>query len=122
MVSILLTGSIVGVHLGLKVAEKLNASEYKTLLAILLLAVGMIMGIEQFALEKGKSLFISNGSGVIDNKLGEMVLNLSTNYPISYGFLSIMIVIFVGVAFSYARELVHYMRYNVDRKKYNFFK
>ena len=48
--------------------------------------------------------------------------NLSTNYPISYGFLSIMIVIFVGVAFSYARVLVHYMRYNVDRKKYNFFK
>ena len=122
LVSILLTGSIIGVHLGLKLAEKLNASEYKTLLAILLLAVGMIMGIEQFVLEKGKSLFISNGSGVIDNKLGEMVLNLSTNYPISYGFLSIMIVIFVGVAFSYARELIHYMRYNVDRKKYNFFK
>ena len=37
LVFILLTGSIVGLHIGLKISQKLNASEYKTLLAILLL-------------------------------------------------------------------------------------
>ena len=122
LVSILLTGSILGLHLGLKASEKLNATEYKTLLAILLLGVGVIMGIEQFVLEKGESLFATESAGKIDNRLGEIVLGLSQNYPISYGFLSILIVIFVGVVFSYARELIHYIRFDIDKKKYNFFK
>ena len=80
------------------------------------------MGIEQFVLEKGESLFATENVGKIDNRLGEIVLGLSQNYPISYGFLSILIVIFVGVVFSYARELIHYIRFDIDKKKYNFFK
>ena len=120
LVGILLTGSIIGVHLGLKVAEKLNASEYKTLLAILLLGVGVIMGIEQFVLEKG-TLFSISGDGEINNRLSEFVLYFSQNHPISYGFLSITIVVLAGVTFSYVRELIHHIRYDVDRKKYKFF-
>lgn len=80
------------------------------------------MGIEQFVLKKGESLFATGSTGKIDNRLGEIVLSLSQNYPVSYGFLSIIIVIFVGVVFSYVRELVHYIRYDIDKKKYNFFK
>ena len=122
LVSILITGSIVGLHVGLKAAEKLNASEYKTLLAILLLAVGIMMGIETFVLEKGSSLFITQKAGEIDNKLAEVVLALSTNNPMVYGFISIILVILIGVTFSYARELIHHVRYDLDKKKYNFFK
>ena len=120
LVSILLTGSIMGLHLGLKIAEKLNASEYKTLLAILLLGVGIIMGIEQFVLEKG-TLFASGGDGKINNRLSEFVLYFSQNHPVSYGFLSITIVVLVGMSFSYVRELIHHIRYDVDGKKYKFF-
>ncbi len=120
LVSILLTGSIMGLHLGLKIAEKLNASEYKTLLAILLLGVGIIMGIEQFVLEKG-TLFASGGGGKINNRLSEFVLYFSQNHPVSYGFLSITIVVLVGMSFSYVRELIHHIRYDVDGKKYKFF-
>ena len=122
LVSILLTGSIIGLHIGLQVSQKLNASEYKTLLAILLLAVGIIMGIETFVIEKGSSLFAEVKSGQIDNKLGEIVLSLSVNNPVVYGFLSIIIVVLVGVTFSYARELFHYIKFDIDKKKYNFFK
>ena len=122
LVSILITGSIVGLHFGLKISEKLNASEYKTLLAILLLAVGVIMGIETFVLEKGSSLFAIEKAGEIDNKLGEIILALSVNNPIVYGFLSIITVVLIGITFSYARELIHYMRFDLDKKKYNFFK
>ena len=122
LVFILLTGSIVGLHIGLKISQKLNASEYKTLLAILLLAVGVIMGIETFVIEKGSSLFASNKTGAIDNKLSEVILSLSTNNPIAYGFLSIIIVVLVGISFSYARELFHYIKFDLDKKKYNFFK
>ena len=120
LVSILLAGSIIGVHLGLKLSEKLNASEYKTLLAILLLGVGIIMGIEQFVLEKG-TLFTVNTTGEINNRLSEFVLSFSKDHPISYGFLSITIVVLAGVTFSYARELIHHIRYDVDKKKYKFF-
>ena len=120
LVSILLTGSILGVHLGLKAAEKLNASEYKTLLAILLLGVGVIMGIEQFVLETG-SLFAVDKTGEVNNRLSEFVLYFSQNHPISYGFLSILIVVLAGISFSYARELLHHIRYDVDKKKYKFF-
>ena len=120
LVAILLTGSILGVHLGLKISEKLNASEYKTLLAILLLGVGIVMGIEQFVLEKG-SLFATNVSGEINNPLSEFVLSFSQSNPVSYGFLSIIIVVLAGITFSYARELIHHIRYDVDKKKYKFF-
>ena len=122
LVSVLITGSIVGLHVGLKVSEKLNASEYKTLLAILLLAVGIMMGIETFVLEKGSSLFVTEKAGEINNKLAETILALSANNPIVYGFLSIIMVVLIGITFSYARELVHHVRYDLDRKKYNFFK
>ena len=118
----MLIGSIIGLHIGLKISQKLNASEYKTLLAILLLAVGLIMGIETFVLEKGSSLFAPIKSGQIDNKLAEVILSLSTNNPITYGFLSIIIVVLIGVSFSYARELVHYIKFDIDKKKYSFFK
>tara|TARA_B100001540_G_scaffold311333_1_gene330617 strand:- start:281 stop:1375 length:1095 start_codon:yes stop_codon:yes gene_type:complete len=120
LVSILLTGSILGVHLGLKASEKLNPTEYKTLLAILLLAVGIIMGIDQFVLEKGK-LFTLKSTGEVNNRLSEFILFFSQNHPISYGFLSIIIVIIAGMTFSYARELVHHIRYDVNKKKYKFF-
>ena len=78
------------------------------------------MGIEQFVLEKG-SLFTLSVSGEINNRLSEFVLYFSQNHPISYGFLSITIVVLVGISFSYARELIHHIRYDVDRKKYKFF-
>jgi len=121
LVGILISGSIFGVHIGLKISERLNASEYKTLLAILLLSVGLIMGIETFVLEKGKSLFINGKVGNIDNALSEMILSLSVNHPITYGFLSIILVILIGAIFSYVREFIHYLRYDVDKKKYKFF-
>ena len=80
------------------------------------------MGIETFVIEKGSSLFATNKNGAIDNKLSEVILSLSTNNPIAYGFLSIIIVVLVGISFSYARELFHYIKFDLDKKKYNFFK
>ena len=78
------------------------------------------MGLEQFVLEKG-SLFSFSEGGEINNRLSEVVFYFSQNHPIAYGFLSIIIVVLAGISFSYARELVHYIRYDIDRKKYKFF-
>ena len=119
LVLTLIFGSIIGLHVGLKVSEKLNASEYKTLLAILLLAVGIIMGVETFVLEG--SLFVSGENGKIDNRLSEMIFGLSNDHPFVYGSISIMVVVLIGISFSYVRELIHYIRYDMREKKYKFF-
>ena len=74
LVMILMTGSIFGLHVGLKTSEKLNASEYKTLLATLLLLVGVMMGVQTFVLEKGKNLFISLKQTVSITELAEKYL------------------------------------------------
>ena len=120
LVLTLILGSIVGLHIGLKASEKLNPSEYKTLLAILLLAIGVIMGLESFVFES--SLFINGKTGEIDNRLSQLILTLSNSYPVVYGFISIFIVIIIGTSFSYVRELIHYIRYDMDKKSYKFFK
>ena len=119
LVLTLFCGSIIGLHIGLKISEKLNASEYKTLLAILLLTMGIIMGLESFVFEE--SLFVSESTGEINNRLSQIILSLSTNYPVAYGSIAIMVVVVMGICFSYARELVHYIRYDMKEKKYKFF-
>tara|TARA_B100000945_G_scaffold34094_1_gene23143 strand:- start:1211 stop:2302 length:1092 start_codon:yes stop_codon:yes gene_type:complete len=120
LVLTLIFGSIIGLHIGLKVSEKLNPSEYKTLLAILLLAVGIIMGLESFVLNE--SLFLSEIVDPKTNRLTEIVLNMSTNHPFVYGSISIMTVVLIGISFSYIREFIHYIRYDMDEKNYKFFK
>ena len=114
LVLTLIIGSIFGLHIGLKISEKLNATEYKTLLAILLLAIGLIMGLESFVFEN--SLFVNVESGEVDNRLSEIILSLSNSYPFVYGFISIIVVILIGVSFSYVRELIHYIRYDMKEK------
>mgnify|MGYP001404892731 FL=1 len=80
------------------------------------------MGIETFVLDKGSSLFAIDSVGKIDNKLAEIVLALSTNNPIVYGLISIITVVIIGITFSYVRELIRYIKFDLDKKKYNFFK
>jgi len=112
LVSFLLFGSIIGLHVGLKISEKLNASEYKALLAILLIAVGIFMGVETFIFNKGIDVIKNISSQEINSNLSLAVINLAKNFPIIYAFLSVVTVVFVGFIFSYIRELIHHFRYS----------
>ena len=98
-------------------SEKLNASEYKTLLASLLLVVGIMMGVQTFVLEKGQNLFIQLKNNVNITELGNKIIYFSNNFPIGYAIFSIFIVIFIGVTFSYVRAFIHYLRYDYEWKK-----
>ena len=112
LVSFLLFGSIIGLHVGLKISEKLNASEYKALLAILLIAVGIFMGIETFVFNKGTDVLKSIASQEINSDLSLSIINLAKNFPIIYASLSVVLVMFIGFIFSYIRELIHHFRYS----------
>jgi len=48
LVMILITGSIAGVHSGQKIGQRLQGSELKTLLALFMLMVGVVMAIRYF--------------------------------------------------------------------------
>ena len=112
LVSFLLFGSIIGLHVGLKISEKLNASEYKALLAILLIAVGIFMGIETFILSKGVDVSRNVITPECNSELSILIINLAKNSPIIYASLSVVLVVFVGFIFSYIRELIHHFRYS----------
>jgi len=116
LVSFLLFGSIIGLHVGLKISEKLNASEYKALLAILLIAVGIFMGVETFVFNNDTSILQTIYSSDVNSNLSLSIINLAKNSPVAYASLSVVLVVFVGFVFSYIRELIHHFRYSNKAK------
>jgi uncharacterized membrane protein YfcA len=112
LVSFLLFGSIIGLHVGLKISEKLNAPVYKALLAILLIAVSIFMGVETFVFSKGVDTLIDTPIPVFNSDLTLSIVNLAKNSPVTYAALSVIFVVFVGFIFSYIRELIHHFRYS----------
>lgn len=111
LVSFLLFGSIIGLHIGLKVAEKLNASEYKALLALLLIVFGVFIGIETFVLNSTANILLAQPSNNLSD-LNLSIKNLAKNFPLTYASLSLFFVVFVGFVFSYVRELIHHFRFS----------
>ena len=111
LVSFLLFGSIIGLHLGLKVAEKLNASEYKALLSLLLIVFGIFIGVETFVLDSNSNVLLTQPSTELSD-LSLLIKKLAKNSPVVYAVISLFFVIFVGFIFSYIRELIHHFRFS----------
>jgi uncharacterized membrane protein YfcA len=112
LVSFLLFGSIIGLHVGLKISEKLNASEYKALLAILLIIVSIFMGVETFVFNKGVDVLKYVPTPEFNSELTLSLISLAKNSPIIYATISVVLVVFIGFIFSYIRELIHHFRYS----------
>ena len=112
LVSFLLFGSIIGLHVGLKISEKLNTSEYKTLLAILLITFSIFMGIETFVFNKNINILTNIPLSQVNSNLSYYIVSLAKNSPEIYAALSVVIVVFIGFIFSYIRELIHHFRFS----------
>ena len=109
LVLILITGSIAGVHFGQKVGQKLQGSELKTLLALLMLSVGVLMAYETF-FKNGKageaSIKIPTDTVAEISNFGNTIFNLADKHPILYGISSIFIALAAGVLVSYIRRQI----------------
>jgi len=109
LVLILITGSIAGVHAGQKIGQKLQGSELKFLLAILMLSVGLLMAYETFFKDvenSAVSLKLPTEKIAEISNFGNQIYNLSYSYPIVYGLSSIFIALFAGVLISYIRRQI----------------
>ena len=104
LVLILITGSIVGVHSGQKAGQKLQGSELKTLLAILMLGVGVLMAYDTFFRNGTPAIQIPTDKIVEISKFGNTIFTISEKYPIVYGVSSIFLALVLGVAASFLRK------------------
>ncbi len=106
LVLILITGSIAGVHAGQKTGQKLQGSELKTLLALLMLSVGFLMGYETFFRDGTAAITIPTDKIAEISDFGNTIFNLSNKHPIVYGVSSILIALIAGVAVSFLRKKI----------------
>mgnify|MGYP001230088491 CR=1 FL=1 len=109
LVTILIIGSILGVQIGQKVGEFIDSSELKTLLAILLLAVGIAIAYDTFFVEDVVKETAFNGTKNL-GPFSTYIKNLSINFPIQYGLISIIFAIVLGVSAAFIRKFFSNLR------------
>ena len=106
LVLILITGSIIGVHSGQKIGQRLDGSQLKALLALLMLSVGILMAYETFFKNGEVSLKVPTDTIAEISDYGITIYNLSNQYPIVYGVSSIFIALSAGIFVSYVRRQI----------------
>ena len=106
LVLILISGSIAGVHAGQKIGQRLQGSELKTLLALLMLSVGVLMAYDTFFRNGTPAIKIPTDKIVEISEFGITIFNLSIKYPIVYGVSSIFLALVAGVAVSFVRRQI----------------
>ena len=103
LVSMLILGSIVGVQCGQKIGEFIDSTELKTLLAILLLLVGIAIAYDTFFVPEAIKEVTFNGTKNL-GLFSTFIRELSKNFPIQYGIISIIFAILLGVSAAFIRR------------------
>ena len=116
LVSMLIFGSIVGVQCGQKIGEFTDSTELKTLLAILLLAVGIAIAYDTFFIDDVTEEIVYNGSRSLSPLLS-FVKRLSIDTPVLYGLFSIIFAVFLGIAAAFIRRFFSNMRKKYIKKR-----
>ncbi len=109
LVSMLIFGSIIGVQIGQKIGESIDSTELKTLLAILLLAVGIAIAYDSFFAVHETKEILNNGLKNL-NPLSLFIKKLSIEYPVIYGLFSIIFAIGLGIAAAFIRRFFSNLR------------
>jgi len=109
LVSMLILGSIIGVQVGQKLGERIDSSELKALLAILLLGVGIAIAYDTFFIEETIKEVTNNSSQNLGT-FSTFIKNLSKDFPIQYGIISIILAIVLGIGAAFARRFFSNLR------------
>ena len=109
LVSMLILGSIVGVQCGQKIGEFIDSTELKTLLAILLLLVGIAIAYDTFFAPDVIKEVAFNGTKNL-GPFSKFIKNLSIDFPIQYGIISIILAIVLGIGAAFVRRFFSNLR------------
>jgi len=113
LVMVLILGSILGVQVGQKIGEKFDSSQFKTILAILLLLVGIAIAYDAFFTEKTtRAISETNGTQSL-SIFAKFIKDISINVPVLYGIFSIGLALVLGVGAAIIRKF-----FSDTRKKY----
>ena len=103
LVTVLILGSILGVQFGQKLSEKVDSSEFKTILAILLLLVGIAIAYDTFFAEEASKQISLNNLDTL-GPVSQFVKDLSEDQPFFYGMFSIVLALGLGVGAAVIRH------------------
>ena len=109
LVTVLILGSILGVQIGQKIGEKFDSSQFKTILAILLLLVGIAIAYDSFFVENIAKETPTAQSQIL-NPLSKFVSDLNKEMPILYGMFSIVLALVLGVGAAILRRFFSNLR------------
>ena len=110
LVMVLILGSILGVQIGQKLGEKVDSSQFKTILAVLLLLVGIAIAYDAFFAEKSLRI-MSESNGVQSlSPFAKFIKDISINVPILYGIFSIALALILGVGAAIIRKIFSDLR------------
>ncbi len=115
LVSMLVCGSILGVQIGQKIGEFIDSSELKTLLAILLLAVGIAIAYDSFFAVHDAKQIINNSTKNLA-PFSNFIKNISENFSIIYGIISIIFAIVLGISAAFIRRFFSNLRKKYIKK------
>ena len=104
LVIILILGSILGVQIGQKLSEKVDSTQFKTILAALLLLVGIAIAYDAFFAEKSIRLVSENNGTQSLSIFAKFIKDISVNVPIIYGIISIVLALVLGVGAAIIRR------------------
>ena len=113
LVMVLILGSILGVQIGQKLGEKVDSSQFKTILAALLLLVGIAIAYDAFFAEKTIRIVSEKNGAESLTTFAKFIKNISINVPILYGIFSIGLALTLGVLAAIIRKI-----FSDARKKY----
>ena len=116
LVMVLILGSILGVQIGQKLGEKVDSSQFKTILAVLLLLVGIAIAYDAFFAEKSIRI-ISESNGIKTlSPFAKFIKDISVNVPILYGIFSIALALILGVGAAIVRKIFSDLKKNFSIK------
>ena len=117
LVIILILGSILGVQVGQKLSEKVDSTQFKTILAALLLLVGIAIAYDTFFVEKSIRLVSENNGTQVLNPFAKFIKDISVNVPIIYGMISIILALVLGVGAAIIRRFFSNLRKSMKATK-----
>ena len=117
LVMVLILGSILGVQIGQKVGEKVDSSQFKTILAILLLLVGIAIAYDAFFAEKTIRMVSDKNGYKSLSTFAKFIKDISINVPVLYGIFSIGLALILGVGAAIIRKIISDLRKNFKTVK-----